>query len=558
MGKAVAKKHKYSLIKIVVSAIFIIFLYLLLKGVFIKDNRMKTMYVSSITSTVPLYNDTYEEIDTIFRGESVNTYGAIITNEDIKYQKIIYKDKNYLINIDNVKTEENEIVEETEMYVRTPITIYKTSDTSDIIGYAPKGELLVIEGYDYLTSGNVNMYKVKYNDIEGYVYSKYLVSSKEEAMLNYDEENTYAIHKDRHYARELYGGKASSLDYYPYEKASFTDNIMPEEARTLYLNASEAVLNNIDEYISFAKEANINAFVVDIKDGFLAYQSDVAKEYTMTAYSSAPRSKEDYKKIITKLKDNNFYVIGRIVAFNDSHFAQDNPNEAISKNDVATSWTSAYSRKAWEYNVKLAIEAAKEIGFNEIQFDYVRFPETAYSMSTDSSYNFKNTYGEEKAVAIQNFIFYATDELHKVNTYISIDVFGESANTYVTAYGQYWPAISNIVDVISAMPYPDHFNKYDYGFKEPVWTKPYELLIKWGASAAERQKEIPTPAKVRTWIQAYDAIHDPRIVYDEAMVTKEIKALYDSGLTDGYITWNSRSNIVKYKSLLQAFKKEYR
>ena len=109
---------------------------------------------------------------------------------------------------------------------------------------------------------------------------------------------------------------------------------------------------------------------------------------------------------------------------------------------------------------------------------------------------------------------YATDEIHKYNAYVSVDVFGESANSYVTAYGQYWPAISNIVDVISAMPYPDHFDTYAYGSKVPVWTEPYELLKAWGKTVVTRQSEIPTPAVVRTWIQAYNAIKSPYIVYD--------------------------------------------
>lgn len=97
------------------------------------------------------------------------------------------------------------------------------------------------------------------------------------------------------------------------------------------------------------------------------------------------------------------------------------------------------------------------MGFNEIQFDYVRFPDRTYSYEKSGEISMQNTYGEEKAQAIQKFLMYASDEIHSVGAYISADVFGESAHNYVTGYGQYWPAISNVVDVISAMPYPDHF-----------------------------------------------------------------------------------------------------
>ena len=331
---------------------------------------------------------------------------------------------------------------------------------------------------------------------------------------------------------------------------------MPENTKTLYLNAS--VLGDIDKYISLAKESKINAFVIDIYDGYMAYQSEVAKEYSESAYASARWSIDDYKNIIKKVKDNDIYVIGRIVAFNNSHFAKDNISDAISVNGSPTSWVSAYSRRAWEYNVKLAIEAVNKFGFNEIQYDYVRFPESSYSWSRNGNYDFKNNYNESKGEAIQNFLFYATDKIHEAGAYVSADVFGEAAYRYVTAYGQYWPAISNIVDVISAMPYPDHFNKYDFGIKVPVWTVPYELVSAWSEYASERQKEIPTPAKVRTWVQAYDTIHEPYITYGAKEISDQIKALYDNGLNDGFITWNAASNLSKYTSLKEAFKKDYR
>ena len=153
---------------------------------------------------------------------------------------------------------------------------------------------------------------------------------------------------------------------------------------------------------------------------------------------------------------------------------------------------------------------------------------------------------------------YATDEIHKHNAYVSVDVFGECSDTYVTAYGQYWSAITNVVDVISAMPYPDHFGKYEYGFKEPVWTKPYELLKFWSDTyVVPRQSEAPTPAIVRTWIQTYDVRKSPSVVYGTEQVDAQIRALFDAGLNGGYMTWNSASSIYKYKDVSYAFRKVY-
>ena len=85
---------------------------------------------------------------------------------------------------------------------------------------------------------------------------------------------------------------------------------------------------------------------------------------------------------------------------------------------------------------------------------------------------------------------YACDELHDLHAYVSADVFGETSNNYVTAYGQYWPAISNVVDVISPMPYPDHFGSHAYDIEEVVWTVPYKLMYAWGSQALGMQKLI--------------------------------------------------------------------
>lgn len=415
-------------------------------------------------------------------------------------------------------------------------------------------------GYDkLLDNGNVNMYKIKYNDTEGYVYAKYLVNDLESALENYNENSVYDTHKDRKFAsRELYGGSAKTLDYYPYEKPSFEDNKLLTNAKSMYLNAGSNVINNIDSYLEIAKNNGVNMIVVDIKDGALAYTSEVAKEYSLTAYNTAINDNEKYKSAIDKIKDAGIYVVGRIVVFNDVHFGKDHPEDCITSSASSRLWPSAYSRNAWEYNVSLAIEAVRTMGFNEIQFDYVRFPEDAYNMSIKGNTDFKNIYDEEKAEAIQNFLFYALDQIHKENAYLSVDVFGECAGTYVTAYGQYYPAISNIVDVISAMPYTDHFTNYGDNSKSEYWTNPYKTVYNWAVNAAKRQTEIPTPAISRTWITAYDTPYwNPTTVYDASKISDQAKALVDAGLTGGFITWNSSSSLSKYNQIKDAFNKTY-
>ena len=146
---------------------------------------------------------------------------------------------------------------------------------------------------------------------------------------------------------------------------------------------------------------------------------------------------------------------------------------------------------------------------------------------------------------------YATDILHEKGVYVSADVYGESAYTYVTGYGQYWAAISNVVDVISGMPYPDHFSAS--GDYRP-WEHPYDTLKNWGTSVMARQAETSTPAVVRTWIQAYNAIREPYNTYGPDEVAAQIKGLRDAGCTGGFMTWHSGASMDKYRSLMSAFK----
>ena len=541
-------KIRYDRVAIFILGVLVVsfFLFLIIAKIIngtknvISNIVSENMYLSSIDSTVELYSDDFTVVENIARGTLVNTYNEV-EHDETTYKKIKYNKHDYYVKKESLTKSIDDVVKEEKVYVRTPVTVYENSDDIKIIGFASKNSALEVIGYNkILTDGTVDMYKVKYNNIEGYVYSKYVQTSD-----IIDDALSLKYHKDRKFNYELYGGKAVNLDYYPHEKANFKDNVMPGVVNAFYLTSTS--ISNIDEYIKVAKSSNINAFVVDIKDGSMAYESEVAKKYSISNYNSAANSYEKYKNVIDKLKNEGFYVIGRIVAFNDYNFAKDNKRETIAN----TTWVSAYSRLAWEFNVSLAIEAVENFGFNEIQFDYVRFPESSYTYSKEG-YDFRNKYNEEKGQAIQNFLIYATDEIHKKNAYVSADVFGECVGTYVTAYGQYFPNISNIVDVISAMPYPDHFAKGTYGIETP-WLHPYEILNSWAKRAFERQKEIETPAKVRTWIQAYDAIKSPHNTYGEYEIKEQIKGLNDAGLTDGVITWNGSSSLTKYDSIKGAF-----
>lgn len=516
-----------------------------------------SMYLAGDTNKVTTYimdeDNSLKENGELVRGKKVIYSGKKVNMNDNEYLLIEFDNKEYYVNAKQLVKNVKDVVLEKERYVRTSVTVYENETDSKIVSFIKKGNKLDIIGYDKLfDDGNVNMYKIKYNDTEGYVYSKYLVNDKESADSVYNENGVYDIHKDRKFkGRELYGGKASTLDYYPYKRVEFEDNKLLKKAKTMYLNAG--TIGSIDSYLKIAKENGVNAIVVDIKDGALAYSSNVAKEISPTAYATAINDNSSYKSAIDKIKDAGIYAIGRIVVFNDVHYGKDHPDDCISSTASSRLWPSAYSRGAWYYNVELAKEAVKEMGFNEIQFDYVRFPEDAYNMSIKGNSDFKNKYDEEKAEAVQNFLFYATDQIHKVGAYLSVDVFGECSGEYVTAYGQYWPAISNIVDAISSMPYTDHF-----GRSVDTWTNAYQTVYNWAKGAAARQKEIPTPAVARTWITAYDTPYwKPTVIYNASKIEDQVRALYDAGLDGGFITWNSASSLAKYEQIKTAFNKDY-
>ena len=547
------------IIPLMLLVILIMGLILLLSKKAAKEET-STSYISSEVSSLTLYDLDYKESIKVNRGEKVDIYKFKEKKEDDIYIKIRYKDKFYLINQNNLTTNKEDIIKEKELFVRTNLTVYKDLESSKILSYIKKGERVEILGYDKVEKGKVNKYKIKYNDIEGYVYGKYLVSTLEESKKVYDENGIQEYMSKM--GDTLNGGNANNLDYYPYEKARFEDNIMPEEVRSLYINSG--AVKNIEEYISFAKENNINAFVIDIKDNTSpAYNSPVMKEYSPTNYNKAINEYEEYKEYVSMAKDAGIYVIGRITTFKDSYFVNDHLEVAIKNSNGqpfshnGSYWPSAYNRFVWEFVVELGKEAITDVGFNEIQFDYVRFPDRTTKLESEGVITLNNAYNEEKAQALQTFVMYACDEIHSVGGYVSIDVFGESASNYVTAYGQFWPAISNVADVISGMPYPDHFNKHDYGIEEVVWTVPYKLLDAWSKYVVSKQEIIPTPAVVRTWIQTYNTTKHPSVVYDDVKISEQIQALYDNGLKGGYMTWNSSSNLVKYKEVSYAFRKVY-
>ena len=510
-------------------------------------HQWETGYIAALTLEATYCDEEGTPLGTLPRGTQVEYENAsdgslaILLDDEIVYLQEA-----------DIVSDPADVIPDHTLYVRTALNL-RDSEGKLLAAFADKGAAVEVAGYDYLCeNGAAHMYRVRFGEGEGYIMPWYLADNEEDALANYDDGN-YATHSAR--GDSYGGGDAATLDYYPREKGVIDGNEMPEECRTLYI--ASWCLNNVDTYLQIADNSGINAFVVDIVDGgAVGYASDVMNRECPSGAASAQCTVQEYQAAIRKLKDAGYYVIGRITTFNDSNYVKDHPEYAIASTEgeplklSGEYWPTAFSREAWQYKVDLAVEAVELMGFHEIQFDYVRFPDSTWRYENAGTIDFRNTYGETKAQAIQRFLMYATDILHEHGVYVSADVYGESAFEYVTAYGQYWAGISNVVDVISGMPYPDHFGAS--GSWLP-WEHPYETLYNWGQSVMLRQGETATPAVVRTWIQAYNAIHKPYNTYGPEEVSAQVSALRDAGCTGGYMTWNAVSSIDKYTQLMPAF-----
>ena len=427
-------------------------------------------YIAALTAEVAYCDETGTVLGSFVRGTQVEYIDE--TREILLDGASVYLQEGSIV------SDVAEVIPAHTLYVRSAVDL-RYGDGKLLETFMEKGAAVEVIGYDYLENGLPHMYKTE----DGYIMPWYLTDTQEAALANYDDGH-YATHADR--SNRFGGGSADNLDYFPREKGSIEGNVMPDECRTLYVAAWR--IGEIDSYIEIADGCGINAFVVDIAAGAdIGYAAEVMNRYCPSA--SANYTVEEYKAAIQKLQDKGYYVIGRIMAFNDDVLVAEHPEYAITDTEGnplrlnGSYWPSPYNRAVWQYKVELAVEAVELMGFNEIQYDFVRFPELTQSYEKNGTIDFHNTYGETKAQAIQRFLMYAADILRDHGAYVSADVFGESAYNYVTAYGQYWPAISNVVDVISGMPYPDHFA--ESGSYRP-WEHPYDTLYNWGSCVKYR------------------------------------------------------------------------
>ncbi|BEP30048.1 putative glycoside hydrolase [Helicovermis profundi] len=471
----------------------------------------------------------------------------------------------FKITADNKKSEALEKMRsETSILIKLDkeIRIIEKNNEENILKYieearkerAEKVKKYIIENTYYIKSNNVRATLINNSSSEFTVFNKgdtlvlingedpsnVVVRKKYNDLLEYTLDTKY-ITKD---LSEMIHKKYKNVDYQKFDKTKGYPDNPYVNVKGVYVTGHSASTKRIDKLIDLAKNTDINTFVIDVKDdnGNLLFYSKDAENITPVA--NKVTYIKDIESFVKKLKDNNIYLIARIVSFKSPRYAKEHRDRAITYQNSSQLyvnngmiWSSPYDRKLWEYNVQIAKDAAK-VGFNEIQFDYVRFPASGGG-KLDKNLDYKNLLNENKTEAIQNFLKYAYKELSPYHVYISADVFGWSASTSGdVGIGQQWEALSNVADVISPMIYPSHYGEGNYGLSVPD-AFPYETVDRCVKDAIKRDENLVTPAKIRPWIQDFTAPWvKGHIKYGDNEVRLQIKALKDNNINE-YILWNS-------------------
>ncbi len=305
-------------------------------------------------------------------------------------------------------------------------------------------------------------------------------------------------------------------------------------------------VNRLEEILGIVQATEINSLVIDIKDdtGLIGWPSDLQIVEEVGSNWSTRWTNPDV--LMDYLEANDVYTIARIVAFKDPYFAENNPDHAIQLKDgsgVYTdrsgfSWVNPFDEYVWDYNIAVAQEAAYR-GFDEIQYDYVRFPDSAATYNPITTFPYRD--GQDKDEAIEAFLAKAHAALEPYKVNLAADVFGVitySWNDQPEDIGQTWLKIAPQVEVICPMVYPSHYGEGFYGFTYPD-AHPYEVVKQSLIEALEKNAAIEDSASIRPWLQGFTASWVPGYIeYDEDAIQAQIKATYDVGLEE-YIIWMS-------------------
>ena len=320
----------------------------------------------------------------------------------------------------------------------------------------------------------------------------------------------------------------------------------------IYVTSNSTQGKKMDELVKFIKDSNLNTMVIDVKDdtGNITMKLNTGNKQV----DKNTLDIVDGKKLLKKLHDNNIYPIARIVTFKDTKLANEHPEWTFKNNDGSV-WTNGkgdsfvnpFMKEVWKYDIDVAKAAAKA-GFQDIQFDYVRFPEGFENQADSLTYNkgeYKNSQmssGDQRVDTITKFLEYANKELKPMGVNVSADVFGYSALVEnAPGIGQSFPKISKNVDAISSMIYPSHWSNGDFGLQAPD-TEPYKTVNRYIQKENSLLDTLGKDKPIsRPWIQDFTASYlgaGNYIDYDAKAISEEVQALKDNGVNE-FLLWNA-------------------
>ncbi|WP_226576955.1 putative glycoside hydrolase [Halobacillus litoralis] len=329
----------------------------------------------------------------------------------------------------------------------------------------------------------------------------------------------------------------------------------PDAVRGIYVTGPSAGGAKMKELTDLVEQTELNAMVIDIKEdhGNITFEPEEGSPYAEVAEPFI----DDPRKMLEELEAKGIYPIARVVVFKDSLLAEKRPdlsftqNGQVWKNGKGESFVNPFMEEVWEYNVELAKTAA-EMGFEEIQYDYVRFPEGFDSRDDILEYG-QGKYGDmemdnvqKRVQAVTDFVEFARNELEYYGVDVSVDIFGYAATiTEAPNIGQNFSKISSNVDVISAMIYPSHWGPY-FGISKPD-TEPYNLINEYAKVETEVLNQLEDQPTSRPWLQDFEApwlYSGATKQYGKAEVEAQIKALNENGINE-FLLWNAGNNYTR-------------
>jgi len=316
----------------------------------------------------------------------------------------------------------------------------------------------------------------------------------------------------------------------------------PETVRAIYVNAWAFGGKRFYDLVKLADRSEINSFVIDVKDdtGYLTYRSEVPTAIQIGANTQLRA--RDTRERLRVLREHGIHPIARIVVAKDpllaskkSEWSVGHVNGGLWRDRLDFAWVDAFNDSVWVYAAQLASEAVR-MGFAEVQYDYVRFPDEPESRLALAVFPGRHQ-GETKRQGVARNLRLLRDRTKKLGVPFTIDVFGltTSAPTDM-GIGQMWEDLVTTADVVLPMVYPSHYFRGYYSLKHPN-SEPYLVIRRAMQDALRRSEPLGKTAEIRPYLQAF-TLGQPR--YTPTHVREQIRAAEELGIRS-WVLWNPRS-----------------